>query len=402
LSTSGKESTLDRKLYAFPPAEWHPDPSPTLQQVEQSGFPYLEQSVRSVGRFVRNSAAALLAPAVAATEWRRRRLLILGYHGISIADEHIWDGGIYMSAEVFRRRLDILRKDKCAVLPLETALHRLSEGTLPPRAVSIVFDDGFHDFASVAAPILAEFGYSATVFLSTYYAQFNRPIFDIMLSYLLWKGPRQTLVLPGIVNQPVYLSGEGQLDVRELVRAAAVARGLTGQAKDELLAEIAEALDIDYSELCRKRLLHMMNAEEVREIEALGHAVQLHTHRHRVSREKTLFAREIRDNRSWIRRTIDGAVPTILSYPGGVWQPVEQAWLTELGIQTAITCRPALADVHCDRLLLPRVVDNSHTSEQAFRGWVLGSMDLLPKGEDVPTPGQILEETNPCPIGVRH
>lgn len=343
----------------------------------------------------------MLAPAVAATEWRRRRLLILGYHGISLDDEHLWDGGIYMSPEVFRRRLAILRRDKCVVLPLQTALRHLYAGTLPLRAVSIVFDDGFHDFASMAAPILAEFGYTGTVFVSTYYAQFNRPIFDIMLAYLLWKSPRRTLLLPGIVDRPLHLSGEGQRDIRNLVRATALRKGLTGQAKDQLLGRIADALDIDYEDLCRKRLLHMMNAEEVREIQALGHDVELHTHRHRVSRNKDLFEREIRDNRSWIRRTLRGAAPAILSYPGGVWQPVEKEWLTGLGIQTAITCRPALADAQSDRLLLPRVVDNSHTSEQAFRAWLSGSMDFLPKGEDAPTPGQILEETNPCPISVR-
>jgi hypothetical protein len=277
----------------------------------------------------------------------------------------------------------------------------LYEGTLPARAVTLVFDDGFHDFARVAAPILAEFGCTATVFVSSYYAQFNRPIFDIMLSYLLWKGRARSLALPDIFDQPVHLGGEGRRYVYDLVRTSAVERGMGGQAKDELLARIAESLGIDYEGLCRKRLLHMMNAAEVREIRSLGHSVQLHTHRHRVSRNKELLVREIRDNRGWLRKAIGETAPDILSYPGGVWQPVEREWLTELGIRAGITCRPALADLKCDRLLLPRVVDNFNTSESTFRSWLAGSMHLLPKGEEMQTPGQILEEAYSRAISVR-
>jgi peptidoglycan/xylan/chitin deacetylase (PgdA/CDA1 family) len=401
---------IDRKsLNGFPPlganaesthtfAGWkaRPDATPKPGREKHSLLSSLAQPISSAGRFLRDTAAGLLAPAMARTEWRRQRLLILGYHGVSLDDEHIWDGGIYMSAELFRRRLTLLGQDQCVVLPLAEALRRLDSGTLPPRAVSIVFDDGFHDFATRAAPILAEFDYRATVFVSSYYAQFNRPVFDIMLSYLLWKGAHKTLLLPAIFDRPLYLSGEGQREARDLVRAAALEQGFTGQAKDELLARIADALEIDYETLCRRRLLHMMNADEVRAVEALGHDVQLHTHRHRVSRNKDLFAREIRDNRRWIRRTLGGAAPVIFSYPGGVFEPVEREWLIDLGIQTAITCRPALAHVRCDKLRLPRVVDNSHTSERVFRAWLAGSMDILPKGAGVETPGQILEETHPC------
>lgn len=356
-------------------------------------FAGVAQSLRDAGRFARDCTARIAAPIIARTEWRRRRLLILGYHGVSLEDEHLWDGGIYMSAQTFRRRLSILDESKCTVLPLDVALRRLSDGTLPPRAVSLVFDDGFHDFARVAAPILAEFGHSATVFLSSYYAEFNRPIFDIMLCYLLWKGAQQTLVLPGVLEKPIYLDGAGQLAVRDQIRAFTFRDGLTGRAKDHLLASVAAALEIDYSELCSKRLLHMMNAREVRQIHAQGHDVQMHTHRHRVSRKRELFEREIHDNRQWIRQTLGGSTPKHFSFPGGVWQPVEREWLTDLGIQTATTCRPALADFGCDRLLLPRVVDSAHTPERVFRSWAAGSMSFLPKFKDVPTIGQIFEET---------
>jgi peptidoglycan/xylan/chitin deacetylase (PgdA/CDA1 family) len=350
-------------------------------------------SFPEAGRRLRNLVAATIAPVVRATRWRQNRLLVLGYHGISLDDEHLWDGVVYMPPEMFRRRMSILQKAKYAVLPLELALQQLYAGTLPPRALALVFDDGFHDFASIAAPILSEFGYPATVYLSTYYSRFNRPIFDIMLRYLLWKGSQQSIFLPGILTETVALDGDGQRAVIAKVRAAAFASRMSGQEKDELLSNVAQALDIDYEQLCRKRLLQTMNAEEARAVKTQGYDIQLHTHRHRVSRDRELFAREIQQNREWIQHALGVATPVHLSFPGGVWEPVAQKWLIELGIQTAMTCIPALANRRCDRLRIPRFVDNTFVSEQAFRAWVAGSMSFFPTYKETTTAGQVLEET---------
>jgi peptidoglycan/xylan/chitin deacetylase (PgdA/CDA1 family) len=350
-------------------------------------------SFSEVGRHLRNSVAAALAPVVQATKWRQNRLLILGYHGISLADEHLWDGVIYMPPATFQRRMSVLQKAKYNVLPLEIALLRLYAGTLPPRAVTLVFDDGFHDFASVAAPILAEFGYQATVYLSTYYSQFNRPIFDIMLRYLLWKGSNQSIFLPGILPEAIALNEEGQRAVIAKVRTTAFADRMTGQEKDKLLSTIAGALQIDYEELCRQRLLQTMNAAETRAVKAQGHDIQMHTHRHRVSRDRELFAREIQQNREWILQTIGGATPVHFSFPGGVYQPVAQKWLIELGIHTGMTCIPGLATRRSDKLRIPRFVDNNFVGEQAFRAWLAGTMSFFPRFKETTTAEQVLEET---------
>jgi peptidoglycan/xylan/chitin deacetylase (PgdA/CDA1 family) len=342
---------------------------------------------------LRNFAAAVSAPAVEFTSWRKRRLLVLGYHGVSLDDEDLWDGLIYMSPEMFRRRLRILSEANYTVLPLPVALQRLQQGTLPPRAITLVFDDGFHDFASVAAPILSEFGYPATVYLSSYYSMFNRPIFDIMLRYLLWKGSNRGITLAGLLPKQALLDEQGQLQVCDAVRRYAFENQLTGHDKDALLGRIAAAINIDYESLCRKRLLQTMNAEEVRAMKARGYDIQMHTHRHRVSRKRELFEREIDQNREWIQQTAGGDMPVHFSFPGGVWEPVAREWLVELGIETAMTCMPALADERFDKLRLPRFVDNSHISERTFRAWVAGSMSFFPVGRGITTTGQILEDT---------
>lgn len=70
--------------------------------------------------------------AVANSKWRRNRLLILCYHGISLEDEHQWRPAPYLAPQVLEQRLQTLRAMRCSVLPLE-ALQRLEARELPSQ-----------------------------------------------------------------------------------------------------------------------------------------------------------------------------------------------------------------------------------------------------------------------------
>src|SRR2546426_5909134 len=121
------------------------------------------ETLLKAARQVRNAALAGFRAVgglkwVAASGWRRQRLLILCYHGVSLQDEHEWDPKLFVTPAFLRRRFEILRDGGYAVLPLDEALTRCANGTLPPRSVVLTFDDGLSDFARVVAPMLAEFG----------------------------------------------------------------------------------------------------------------------------------------------------------------------------------------------------------------------------------------------------
>jgi Polysaccharide deacetylase len=99
----------------------------------------------------------------------------------------------YITPDLFRRRLEILARLTYNVLPLDDALKRLWQGSLPSRSVSITFDDGFYDFYHSAVPMLREFGFPATVYQNTAYADRPFPVFTLALDYVFWRGSGQQL-----------------------------------------------------------------------------------------------------------------------------------------------------------------------------------------------------------------
>ncbi len=125
---------------------------------------------------------------IAGSRWRRRRLLILCYHGVARYDEHQWDPELYVTPAHLEKRLFLLRRNRCTVLPLDEAVARLYDQSLPERAVVLTFDDGYHDFLSVTWPLLKSYGYPATVYLTTHRVDRQLPNTGLFVSYVTLGG----------------------------------------------------------------------------------------------------------------------------------------------------------------------------------------------------------------------
>lgn len=315
------------------------------------------------------------------SRWRRQRLLILAYHGVSLLDEHEWNYTQYMPSSVLRMRLQQLKDSRCAVLPLDEAVTRLYEGDLPDRAVAITFDDGTADFKSQAFPLIKEFEMPVTLYLTTFYSHYNRPVFDLMVSYLLWKGREETLDLKALIDHDSSIelrSDDAQNTARVAILEFAREQKLSAVEKDALAANLAHALHLDYDFLIEQRIMRNLTPEEVTELAAAGVDIQLHTHRHRVPREHDLFLREIEDNRQSIH-AMTGKHSSHFCYPSGVHDPAFLPWLTEAGIVSATTCDPGFASAASNRFLLPRVLDNPALSPIEFESWLTGVSAALPR-----------------------
>jgi peptidoglycan/xylan/chitin deacetylase (PgdA/CDA1 family) len=286
-----------------------------------------------------------------------------------------------MSPGTLRQRFSTIVDGGYTVLSLAEGVRRLRDGTLPERAVALTFDDGAADFALAATPLLVEFGFPATVYVSTYYVDKRLPVFDVMLRYLLWKGRNKlaTEVELSGATLPIQL-GSAQMAATSArsILAAAARVSLDAEAKEALLVNVADRLGIDYSSIRSRRLLELMTRQELIDLPRSLVSVQLHTHRHQVPVDRDLFLKEIADNRAVLSQT--RAEPlNHFCYPSGVTHPAFPAWLREAGIETATTCHASLASAQDDTLLLPRYVDTADFTDLEFRGWLSGTSSLLPR-----------------------
>ena len=315
------------------------------------------------------------------SRWRRQRLLILAYHGVSTGDEHLWNGSMYLPVEMFRARLETIARSGCAVLPLDEAVTRLYANDLPDRSVAITFDDGNSDFKQNAFPLLREFGFPATLYLTTFYSQYNKPIFGIFCEYLLWKGRGRTLDLKTITGRDskIELNSKAAEDAafRE-IDAFVKAQKSSAEEKTALAEMLAGQLKLDYDALIEKRIMQLLTPEEVTRLAADGVDIQLHTHRHRTPLDRDLFLREIEDNRRSIQ-AMTASSPSHFCYPSGVYDHTFLPWLREAGIVSATTCETGFASQSSNQLLLPRFLDNAALSPIEFESWLTGVSAALPR-----------------------
>lgn len=343
--------------------------------------------LRQIKRALVASHGLGLAHIISRSNWRRQRLLILCYHGISQGEEHASHPEMFLPPEVFARRMELLAQSGCKVLPLGEGLRLLQAGQLPPRSVAITFDDGWADFPLNALPVLQKHGFPATVYLTTYYCLFNRPLFRFALAHMMWKLQRT------VVENQTFSWLPRQLDLRtEASRGAlmwktdeyAKQQDLSGKQKDDLAAAFAAMLGFDYVAFCRQRFFHLMNADEVAAIARDGVDIQLHTHRHRTPLDRDRFVGEISQNRRLIAE-ITGANEVVhFCYPSGAIRPDFLPWLKEAGVQSATTCLNGMATRRGDPLLLPRLLDQCGLFDEEFESWLSGFAAWLPRRAGAP------------------
>ena len=314
------------------------------------------------------------------SDWRSNRVLVLCYHGISIDDEHEWNPPLFVSQSHFRKRMEVLRREGCNVLTLDSAVALQADGTLPPRSVVLTFDDGSATFSSLGLPVLQEYGFPSTVYLTTYYCDRLVPVPALAVSYLLWRARDKRQVsfhgLFGIEDaMPIATDEERE---RVMLRVREWLAGLSSDEKTKAVEALSLRLGYAAGELLGSRVLQIMSGSEVRNLPHDLVQVEMHTHRHRAPREPELFRQELDDNAKVITELRDRA-PRHFCYPSGVVRNTMFPVLRDAGIQSATTCRTGFFDATTDPLLVPRLTDSMTISEETFRSWLSGMASMLPR-----------------------
>jgi peptidoglycan/xylan/chitin deacetylase (PgdA/CDA1 family) len=306
-------------------------------------------------------------------------LRILCYHGLSLADEHLYSPGLFMRCETFRSRLETLRRRGYPVLPLEEALHRLRTGSLPPNATVITLDDGFYGNYVHGTDLARDFQMPMTLYVTTYYVVKQNPIFRHAVQYLFWKTGVRQLELEGLPG----VDG-GTLDLSDAERTRAIQWAIIEHAEARLSEPervavcqlLSQRLEVSYDELVASRRLSLMTPGEVRQLAALGTDIQLHTHRHHLPVDADLLRREVEDNRRVLEPAI-GRACVHLCYPSGVFTPEQWPTLEQLGVMSATTCENGLNDASTPQYALKRFLDGENVRPIEFEAEICGFAEAV-------------------------
>ncbi|MGK5080802.1 polysaccharide deacetylase family protein [Janthinobacterium sp. HLX7-2] len=196
-------------------------------------------------------------------------LSILIYHRVLARPDPLFPGEV--DARLFERQLRLLKRFYTP-LPLALAVERLQDGTLPARAVSITFDDGYADNAQVALPLLQRHAMHATFFIATGYLDGGQMWNDSVI-----EGVRHA---PGpLLDLQAY--GLGCLPVGSLAQRRAAIATLLGQLKYLPFAQRQRmAMHIRRQAPARPRPVTMLSTEQLRRLHAAGMGLGAHTVSH--------------------------------------------------------------------------------------------------------------------------
>jgi len=320
----------------------------------------------------------------AARTFTKNHLRILCYHGVALKDEHQWRPPLYLTESTFQKRLDYLARAGYPVLALDTAIKKREFGLLPKGATVITFDDGFKDFHRLAFPALAKRGLPATLYVTSYHAVKQTPVFRLMVSYMAWASSVSTLDLCQITSLPhrFFVEQSREIDLKNaqaddfwwgLVRFAE--EHLSEEERVALCRELGRALDIDYDALCDLGLFGIVDEPEVKELSENGISIQLHTHRHVLPETASGMRREIEDNRNFLEPL--AGPQSHFCFPSGIWSERQLPVLDLLGIDSATTCDIGMNSPSQHRLALRRFLDGEQVTQIRFEAEMSGLMDLI-------------------------
>jgi peptidoglycan/xylan/chitin deacetylase (PgdA/CDA1 family) len=256
--------------------------------------------------------------------------------------------------------------DNCAVLPLREAVRRLLDGTLPPRAVCVTFDDGYRNNLQVAAPVLKRFGIPATVFITQRAIETGIMWNDLVIEAL--RCAQGTVDLSHL--------GLGTVDMASVERPDRFVLEVLKAFKYRPLQErwnIARELHDRCARRAPPRL--MLDEPDLRELTRCGVELGAHTVNHpilaKLPPEEAM--REIVDCADWLAG-VTGERPRSFAYPNGRpgtdFNGIHMRQAREAGFELAVSTEWNCASKGSDAFALPRV---SYCSEPAGRlAWNMG------------------------------
>lgn len=278
--------------------------------------------------------ALVHSPLQRAFHWRAaKHLTVLAYHGVD-------------DAEQFRQHLIYLRSYMHPIGLPEVVASIHGTRRLPNHAVLVTFDDGERSVFEIAAPLLAEMGIPAVVFIVAGVIDTEKPFWWTETEALLQAGA-QSEKLP---------SGSWQ----ELNRWM---KTIPETQKQILIDELRQSVKP------LPAFAPQLRAVELRQLESLGIAIGNHTVTHPCLNQCTdkLLRDEIITAHNRLSNLL-GHAPDSFAYPNGNYDARARAVLEGLGYQIAFLFdhRPNPFPT-TDQYRISRLRVNSYTDMNRFR-----------------------------------
>lgn len=280
----------------------------------------------------------------------RGRLSILIFHRVLPAPD------VMLGGEVDRARFESICSwlaDWANVLPLDEAVQRWRTRSLPPRALSITFDDGYADNHDVALPVLRRFGLTATFFVATGFLNGGRMWNDVVIEALRG-APDGPLDIGDIVPAigPVLL----QEATSRRSTAFAVLKAIKYLEPSERLAT-AKAIEARCGGASATAL--MMGDGQVRALRQAGMQIGAHTVNHPILRvlAREQARREIGDSKAYLGDLLREPIG-LFAYPNGKpgtdYGADAVQLVRELGFDAAVSTAWGAARADSSAFELPR------------------------------------------------
>lgn len=303
------------------------------------------------------------------TDGERDNLLrVLTYHRVDEPNAQPWldPGLISASPETFEAQMKYLAAnyEAVSVLDVVKAFENTSRNVLPPRAVTVTFDDAYRDFAQNAWPVLKQYRIPATVFVPTAYPDHPERLFwwDRIFNAI------HTTEM-GELNTSL-----GRLPISTATQRAQVYKRLKNHLK-RLPNEVAMK---EVDQICNEvggspQANCVLGWDSLRKLASEGLTLGAHTRNHPIMNSITLeeMCNETIGSRQDLHREI-GSVPEVFAYPSGIHNNNAVKTVKQAGFALAFTTERGINEIgHTNRLRLRRINVGKLTTIPILRAQLL-------------------------------
>lgn len=300
-------------------------------------------------------AANILSPA-----GKCAALSILIYHRVLPSIDPLMPGEV--TTEQFYWQMRLLSK-YFNVLPLNDAVRKLDDGTLPARAVCVTFDDGYADNIEVALPILKKTAVPATIFITSSYLDGGRMWNDTVREAVRRiSGDSLDLTKYGLGTHDLGTTDARIACIRQLINELK-------HAPSNIRLEHADTI-ASYAEDALPNNL-MLNSNQVRQLHNEGITIGAHTATHPILAciDNQEARNEIKEGRRHLETLIGNSV-TLFAYPNGRpgndYLPEHVEIVRELGFKAAVSTVWGVSTQQTNRWELPRFTPWDHQPSRFY------------------------------------